>query len=279
MVSQVVTLGFWWQQHRLLILAGAVVPWVAFLVATTVTSAVGDSGLRLVALLVAAPFYWFAVGLPALAVALAARHHRVAGAGVAVMTVVAVFAGITMAASDDAQAGLAALIVPYVGVPLALFTWIGESVASRAAADRRHAGGTVLVAAAPSVRICAFAIDVLVVGALLYLPLTALSHANHEVAAVLVGLAVGTACLGLPLAWWGHSFGQGLLGLRTVDAVTGELLPLGRAVGRSLALALEALGAVTFVLGIPAAADCVALSATGRSLLDRLFRTAVLARG
>lgn len=274
-MSRIINRGLWWQQRRLVILAGAVVPWVAFLVAVAATSGDADSGLGLV---VAAPFYWVVVGLPALTVALAARHPLVAGAGIVVMTAVAIFAGITMAASDDAQAGLAALIVAYVGVPLALFTWIGESVTRRAAVERHHAGGRVLVAAALSARMCAFAIDLLVVGAVLYLPLTVLSHANHEVAAVLVGLAVGTASFALPVVWWGHSFGQGLLGLRTVDAVTGELVPLVRAVGRSFTLCLEALGAVTIVLAIPAAADCVALATTGRSLLDRLFRTAVLAR-
>jgi hypothetical protein len=261
-----------------MILVGVLVPWLAFLAATTVTSGVADSNFFFAGTIVTAPFYWVAVGLPSLATVVAARHRRVAGANVVVMTAVAVFAGIKMAASDDAQAGLAVLVVPMVGAPLALFTWIGESVAGRFAADRNRTGGSLLVAADLNTRMCALAVDVAVAGAFLYIPLTALSHADQEIAAVLVGLAAGTAYLGLPLVWRGQTLGQGLLDLHTVDAATGGFLPLGRALGRSLALALEVLGAATFILAIPAVADFVAVSATGRSLLDRLFRTAVLAR-
>ncbi|MGH9185643.1 MAG: hypothetical protein ACRD0U_07505 [Acidimicrobiales bacterium] len=38
------------------------------------------------------------------------------------------------------------------------------------------------------------------------------------------------------------------------------------------------LGVATLVLGLPAVLDVIAVSAGGRSLVDRLFRTVVLAR-
>lgn len=262
-----------------MILVGALVPWLAFLVATTLTNIVADDEFFAFAgMIVTAPFYLVLVGGPSLAVAVAARHRRVATAGAVVMTAVATYAGFAMAASDDAQAGLAVLYVPMVGVPLAVLTWIGESLAGRRAADRARTGAPVLVTADLDSRLCALAIDVLAGVIVLYIPITVLAHAGHDIAATLVGLAAGTTYVGLPVALLGHSPGQGLLGLQTVDAATAASLPLGRALARSLVTALEVLGAFTLIFALPALADLVFASISGRSVLDRVFRTAVLAR-
>jgi hypothetical protein len=242
------------------------------------TGRLTDSDLLLGGMLLAAPFYLLVVGGPSALVVAAAEHRRVAAAGVVVMSVVAVSAGVTMAASDDAQAGLAVLLVPMVGLPMALAVWVGESVAARRAADRGTPRDRVLVPADLRTRLCAFAIDVVATGLVLYVPVTVLSHAHREVAAAGFGLAAAALLLGLPVARTGHTFGQGILGLCTVDAATGGPVPLARAVGRSLVVAVEMAGVFTFVLALPALFDVVSVSANGRSIGDRLFRTAVLAR-
>lgn len=258
-----------------MMVAGGLAPWLAFLVVTAIASRVTDGDFFIAGMIVTAPFYWLVVGLPSVAVVAAARHRSVAVAGLVVMAAVAVYAGAGMAASDDAQAGLMVLIVPMVGVPLAVLCWIGQSVAYRRTAHR--AGIGVLAAADLDTRGCALAIDVLAAGALVLAPVSMLSHAGQEVAAAALGIAAATASLALPLARRGHTLGQGLLGLRTVDAATGEPLPLARASARSLVITLEVLGTITFVLAVPAAIDLIAVAAGKRTLVDRLFRTSVLA--
>ena len=48
-----------------------------------------------------------------------------------VMTGTSVLAAIQLVASDDAQAGLAVLLVPMVAIPLAVAVWVGRLVVER----------------------------------------------------------------------------------------------------------------------------------------------------
>lgn len=58
------------------------------------------------------------LGLPGAISQLAARFKLTRVACFLVMTAVGFWAGWSMGSSDDAQAGLAALLVPFVGIPL-----------------------------------------------------------------------------------------------------------------------------------------------------------------
>lgn len=107
----------------------ALVPWLAFLAATMTADAfierttVSPAGLASFA----ASSLAF-VALPSLAPIAAARSSAVGWAAAAVMTVVAAIAGVLVVATDDAQAGLAVLWVPYVALPLALVISVTEAV-------------------------------------------------------------------------------------------------------------------------------------------------------
>lgn len=93
--------------------------YVGVLVAAALTSGTSVDAGRM---LVSAPFYLALVGAPSLLAVWTAPERGTLPTVVA-MTLVAAIAGWLVAATDDAQAGLAVLIVPYVAVPLAvLFT-------------------------------------------------------------------------------------------------------------------------------------------------------------
>lgn len=82
-------------------------------------------------LVAGAPLYLGFVALPSLLPLAAARAGVMRAAVLVLMTGVAVLA----VATDDAQAGLAVFLVPYVAVPLAALLWIGQAVAASRAVE------------------------------------------------------------------------------------------------------------------------------------------------
>ena len=252
----------------------SLIPWAAFLTAATVadTWVDGRPGSRS-GLVAAAPFYLGVVALPSMLPLVAARTSRTRLVVLAAMTAVATASAVCVATNDDAQAGLAVLWVPYVAVPLAVALWVGHAVAARRTGvpDAQP-----LAPAGPSDRLAALMIDLAILGAALLLPLTAMSHANHEVAAALVGVAVGTTYMAALVAARGRTVGQSLLRLTVVDATTLERARASRAIIRSAIIAMEVAAAATLVLSIPAIAELVSVVASGRSLTDRLVRTSVV---
>jgi uncharacterized RDD family membrane protein YckC len=129
--------------------------------------------------------------------------------------------------------------------------------------------------ARPSERLAALAIDFAVVGVVLVVPLTAMSHAKQEVAAGVVGVAAGTIYLGGPIAAFGRTLGQSVLRLRVVDARTGARIGFARALLRSIVVVLEVAAALTLIFAIAGLAELMAAATNGRTLTDRLLRTAV----
>ena len=247
----------------------SLIPWSAFLV---VVAIVNDSAPPSGLLAAALPYLGF-VALPSLAPIVAARARRTRLIVVVVMTAVAAAAGVLVATSDDAQAGLAVLWVPFVAIPLAVVLWVGKRVADRRAtpADEeppRRAG--------PSDRVAALVIDVAIVGAVLVVPLSAMSDANQEMAAAVVGIALGTLYMAGLVAARRRTIGQAILRLAVVDARTLAPCTLARALLRSLISVLELAAAWTIILSPPAIAELVAVIATGRSLTDKLVRTCVV---
>jgi hypothetical protein len=189
------------------------------------------------------------------------------------MTAAAAAAAVTMATSDDAQAGLAVFIVGYVALPLAALVWVGETLFK--VWRRTELGVTTL--ATTEERIVALLIDTLLIGAALVIPLTAMSHAGHEVMAAVIGVSIGTAWLAVPVVLFGGSIGQLALRLRVVDAVKGGPLSLVKAMTRSAIVALEVAVAPTFVLAGAGLCEVIACASNGRSLTDRLLRTYLIA--
>lgn len=152
------------------------------------------------------------------------------------------------------------------------------AVAERITVARRRSPsehGTFAVAT-PSDRLAALAIDVGIVGGVLVVPLTALSHAKLEIAAGVVGVAAATTYLAVPVAWKGRTLGQWLVGLFVMDARTNRPLPLLRAILRSVVVVVEVALLPSLVFAVPAVIELAVLSASGRTLTDRLLRTSVL---
>jgi hypothetical protein len=101
-------------------LMALVVPTLAFYVGAVVAAAVtSNTSIDAGRLAVSAPFYLALVGAPSLLAVWTAPPRGTLPTLVAMSTVAAV-AGWLVAATDDAQAGLAVLLVPYVAVPLAV---------------------------------------------------------------------------------------------------------------------------------------------------------------
>jgi hypothetical protein len=130
------------------------------------------------------------------------------------MTGVGFWAGWSMGSSDDAQAGLAALIVPFVGIPLAGAVLIGESVAVRRVGvrdpdpiDLREER-----AALPE-RMAALLVDLALAALVLVVPLTMLSHRGAEVVAAVVG--IGGALAYLSIGWATKGGAKGWAGAAT----------------------------------------------------------------
>ena len=108
----------------------AVVPGAAYVVGATA----GDIGTRGGGPLLALSIPALAVGSaifvapPAYLAIVVARHPAVRWAVLAVVTAAAAVAGVLVATTDDAQAGLAVLWVAYVALPLALAVWLGQRI-------------------------------------------------------------------------------------------------------------------------------------------------------
>jgi hypothetical protein len=166
--------------------------------------------------------------------------------------------------------------LPAVGGLAAVVTAVAERVGAARRETSELTEHEEITAARLADRLAGVAIDVAVAGAVLVVPLTALSHAKLEVLAALVGITVATAYLAVPLARRGHTFGQSLVGLSVLDARTGARLPLPRASLRSLIVVLEIVGVPTFVLALPALAELLALSGSGRTFTDRVLGTSVV---
>jgi len=124
----------------------------------------------------------------------------------------------------------------------------------------------------------AVVIDAVMISAVEVVPLTMLSKAHAEVAAIVLGVVLAAAYLATSVALAGRTPGQALLGLTVVDEATGERIPAARGVLRSLVVAVELFGAMSLLLPL-AAVEVVSVAATGRSVTDRVFGTAVVAGG
>jgi hypothetical protein len=263
----------WAESPRAAALA-SLIPWFAFLVAASVADAwVDDRSGSLAGLAAAAPLYLGFVALPSMLSLLAARTAVTRLIVLVVMTAVAAMSAVLVATSDDAQAGLAVLWVPYVAIPLAVLLWVGHAVAARRACMLNAES---LAPAGPSDRLAALAIDVAILGSGLLFPLTAMSRAKYEVAAGLVGVAVGTIYMATLVALRRRTVGQSVLGLAVVDATTLDRVDLPRAIVRSAIIVIEVAAAATIILSVPAIAELVSVLTSGRSLTDRLLRTSVV---
>lgn len=227
----------------------------------------------------AAVVYLGFVGLPGAISVGVARFQLSRIACFVIMTVVGFWAGWSMGASEDAQAGFAALWVPFIGVPLAGLVLIGEGVAVRRAGvfdpypiDTREGR-----AALPD-RVGALLLDLALAAAILAVPLTMLRHRGQEVIAAVIGLAAGIGYLGGCWMLKGATVGQALLRLRVVGREGANPDPV-QAIARAGLLIVVLLGTATLLL-IPLTGIEIALAASagGRTIVDRVTRTTVLAR-
>lgn len=107
---------------------GSLIPWAAFIVVVAVDAA---PAINLPA---AAAIYLVFVALPSAVPVAATRSRSALLAALVVMTAVSPFATIGMTTSDDAQARLAVLLVPYVALPLGTAIWVAQAVPQRRAA-------------------------------------------------------------------------------------------------------------------------------------------------
>ncbi|MGH9225615.1 MAG: RDD family protein [Acidimicrobiales bacterium] len=244
------------------------VPFVAFLVAAAAAEeSPGAEWLGATSFVL-----YIAVGLPSWAAVAAARSGLIRLAVTALLTVVAAGSAVAAATSDDAQAGLNVFWVPLVAFPLATVLWIGQKgVDRRATASDADAGRP----ASTSDRLAAVVVDMVILGAGLTVPLTALSHAHLEVVALFAGIGAGVLYMAVLVVLRQQTIGQRLLGLAVVDAETLGPCPPGRAFVRSLIVVVEATLALSMLAPV-AIAEIVAVQATGRSLSDRLLGTAVI---
>jgi hypothetical protein len=113
------------------VLAGSLLPWAAFIVTTVVADERYDGGtVALARVAAAAPWYLMFVAVPSAMPIAVSRHRVTRGAATVVMTATAAVAGALVVASDDAQAGLAVLWVPYVAMPTAVVIGLAQAVAA-----------------------------------------------------------------------------------------------------------------------------------------------------
>ncbi len=243
------------------------VPSAAFLGALVLAGQWFEESASLAGIVTAAPLYLLFVSLPSALPLAAAGRGRLRLAVLATMTAVAVVAAMELVASDDAQAGLAVLLVPMAAFPLAVAVWVGRRLAGRRLPHDEPGS-----LASTSDRAAALIFDVATVGGGLVVPLTGMIHSGQGVAATVLGIGVATLALAVPVVWRGRTFGQSLFGLAVLDARTGDRIGLGRSIVRSLIVVVEAV-----MLGsLLPLADLAAVAATGRSLPDRVLRTSVV---
>jgi hypothetical protein len=166
------------------------------------------------------------------------------------------------------------LLLPALGglavVVAAVAERVGEARAGRDAPERG------LTDASPSDRLSALAIDLVIAGAALAVPVTLLSDAKLEVVAAVVGFSIATAYLAVPIVWKARTLGQSLVGLCVLDSTTGQPVSAVRAVLRSVVVVLEVAAVPSVILAIPALVECVALVGSGRTVTDRVLGTVVL---
>lgn len=249
-------------------LIGSMAPWLAL----SATLALGADAASVGALIAVAPLYWIFAGLPSMVAIVAGRTLRTRLAVTAAMSAVAVVAAIQVTTIEDGQAGLAIVLVPMVALPLAVVVWVGGAVVGRLRA--KDAAGPV-ARARPSDRGAALIVDLLIIAAVEVVPLTMLSKAHAETAAAMIGVVLATVYTAAFVALAGRTPGHALLGLTVVDEATGELVPPARALSRSLVVVVESLAACTLLAPL-ALVEFVAVAISGRSLTDRLCRTAVV---
>ena len=114
----------------------SLIPWATFLVVSFVAYSLSDLWtVRLGGTLTSAPWYLVFVALPALAPLAAARRRWMVNAVVVLTTAAAAVAGVLVATTDDAQAGLAVLWVPYVALPLSAVVCVVERLLPRDDSD------------------------------------------------------------------------------------------------------------------------------------------------
>lgn len=240
----------------------SLVPLVAFLVAGTVS----DEGIPVGRTVAVAPLYLAFVSLPAFAAIIAGRSWVTRLLVTIAMSAVAAAAGVAMANSNDAQAGLLVLWVPMAAALVAAGVWVVGAIGRR----RDQPAGP----ARASDRAAAVVLDAVVIAAVLVAPLRTLD----DVAGPVVGAVLAVTYLAGFVTLAGRTPGQVLTGLTVVDHATGELVPPGRALLRSVVVVVELSGA-TSILAPLVIAEIVAAGRSGRSLTDRLFGTSVLATG
>ncbi|MGE3620885.1 MAG: RDD family protein [Acidimicrobiia bacterium] len=249
----------------------AILPTIACLLAAIVAED-GPAGFGLAAAAGALPYFAALVGLPSLFPIAVARSATLRLGATLLLTVVAVIAGVTAATSQDAQAGLAILLVAYVAIPLGTVLWLGQAVVARRAAP--WVPGEPATA---SDRLAALAIDVVLVGAVLWWPLATLAGTGRPIEATVLGVLAATLYLGVLTACRGSTLGHGALRLAVVDARTGDRLSWPRALLRGLVVSVEVLAVPTLILALPAVAELGAAQG-GPSLTDRLLHSRVAAR-
>ncbi|MBW3536982.1 MAG: hypothetical protein KY395_04315 [Actinobacteria bacterium] len=117
----------------------ALVPWAAFLIPLLLAAGAGDYDVTAGEFGGAALFTLWVVALPSLLPLAVARNGAARWTALAFMTVVSGAAGLTVALSDDAQAGLVVLVVPVLAVPVTVGVWIARALGIRRG-TRRGAG-------------------------------------------------------------------------------------------------------------------------------------------
>jgi hypothetical protein len=112
--------------------AAAVIPTLAFYIGVLAADTQVDfKSLSASGMVAGLPLYLAFVGLPSVFPFALARLVWVRAVVLLVMTATAATAGALVVTTDDAQAGLAVLIVAYVGVPLAVVIALGHAIGSR----------------------------------------------------------------------------------------------------------------------------------------------------
>lgn len=98
----------------------SLVPWAAFMAAATVTAPfVEYRSVDLGGMLRFSPFYVWIIAVFSFFPVAAGRTRRAQVVATATMTGVAVWAGVVAVAQDDAQAGMAVLVIPPTALALA----------------------------------------------------------------------------------------------------------------------------------------------------------------
>lgn len=114
----------------------SLVPWAAFMAAAAATAPFAEyRSVDLAGMLRSAPFYVWVISVFSFFPIVAGRTRRTQAAATLLMTAVAVWAGVVAVAQDDAQAGMAVLVVPPAALALAVVI-----VAARAVVGLRGRG-------------------------------------------------------------------------------------------------------------------------------------------